>query len=340
MLSLNEHKTIAMRAHVITARGPVDNLVLQDVPTPTATIGKALIHIKSFGINHAEVYMRNGEWSDTDPITGVECVGMIEDCPGGEFEKGTPVATMMGGLGRANPGTYAEYTVARISNIAILGQPGIPLPISWEEAAALPISYGSAWTILFRNLDLKKGQKLLVRGGSSAFGKAAIDLALQAGAVITATTREASKFSALKQLGISNVVLEGAKLPERIENEEKFDCGLDLIGNTTFRETATLIRRGGRLCLAGFLGGQEPVTDFQPVFDIPTGVQFSIFASFAFGEPGFPLSDIPFREMAQDIAAGKLNAKPVKILDFANVREAHRLIEANQANGKIVVTVN
>ncbi|KAM0248520.1 hypothetical protein ACHAQJ_009457 [Trichoderma viride] len=209
---------------------------------------------------------------------------------------------MMGGLGRTRSGTYAEYTVARISKIVEIGSLGEELPISWEHVAALPISYGSAWTCLFRNLDLQKGQRILVRAATSAFGRAAIELANRAGATVTATTRTASRFEDLKATGASEVVLEGPGLAERIEHDGGaiFDCVLELLGNTTFRESLTLNKRGGRMCLAGFLRGQEPVIDFEPIFQILTGAQFS--------------------EMIRDIADGTLNVKPARIFSFEDVK--------------------
>src|SRR3954447_15096179 len=114
---------MSMRALVISAFGPPENLVVQDLPKPTPTPGTALIRIRAFGINHAEMHMRRGEWAESVPISGIEGVGTIASCPGcagGEFRVGLPVATVMGGLGRTRPGSYAEYTVARVENIVPL----------------------------------------------------------------------------------------------------------------------------------------------------------------------------------------------------------------------------
>jgi NADPH:quinone reductase-like Zn-dependent oxidoreductase len=98
-----------------------------------------------------------------------------------------------------------------------------------------------------------------------------------------------------------------------------------------------MLRRGGRSCLAGWLGGLDPIPDFNPLLQMASGVYLTFFGSFVFGTPGFPLADVPLGKIAQDAAAGRLDVKPVRIFGFDEVREAHRLMEANAAGGKMVV---
>jgi NADPH:quinone reductase len=100
-----------------------------------------------------------------------------------------------------------------------------------------------------------------------------------------------------------------------------------------------MLRRGGRACLAGFLGGLGPVPDFSPLLQMSSGVHFSFFGSFVFGTPGFPSSDVPLQAIAGDVAAGRYKARPARVFPFEDIREARRVMEANQANGKMVVTV-
>jgi NADPH:quinone reductase-like Zn-dependent oxidoreductase len=101
-----------------------------------------------------------------------------------------------------------------------------------------------------------------------------------------------------------------------------------------------MVRRGGRVCLAGFLGGLAPIASFNPLLQMPSGVHFSFFGSFVFATPEFPVSDIPFQEIVDRVADGKYHAKPARVFRFEEIQEAHRLMESNQANGKIVVSLD
>ena len=98
-----------------------------------------------------------------------------------------------------------------------------------------------------------------------------------------------------------------------------------------------MLRRGGRACLAGWLGGLAPIADFNPLLQMASGVYLTFFGSFVFGTPGFPLSDVPLQKIAEDVAAGRLEAKPSRVFRFEEIREAHRVMEANEAGGKMVV---
>jgi NADPH:quinone reductase-like Zn-dependent oxidoreductase len=342
-----------MKAILISSFGPPENLVIHDdIPLPVPTRGTARIRIRAFGVNHAEMHMRRGEWAESVPISGIECVGTIDACPGGEFAPGTPVASVMGGLGRTIPGSYAQFTVARIENIVPLhvttesdsdsgAQP--PLPLPWPELAALPESYSTAWTCLFRNLALQRGERLLIRGATSAFGRAAVNLAVEAGAVVTGTTRSEGKFEELRALGAADAVLEGPGLPERLNlnlNGEKFDKVLELVGNSTVVESLTLVRRDGRVCLAGWLGGLDPIKEFNPLLQMASGVHLSFFGSFVFGTPEFPLSDVPLGRIVRAVADGRFEAKPFRVFRFDEIQETHRYMEEGRARGKMVVVVD
>jgi NADPH:quinone reductase len=87
-----------MRAILIKGFGGPENLVIETIPDPEPKIGHAIIEVKGFGINHAETHMRKGEWAEAAPVSGIECVGIIRTCPGGEFAPGTKVVAFMGGL--------------------------------------------------------------------------------------------------------------------------------------------------------------------------------------------------------------------------------------------------
>jgi NADPH2:quinone reductase len=330
-----------MKAIVISQFGGPESLVFKELPKPIPQNGEVLIQIKAFGLNHAEMYMRQGKWAEAAPVSGIECVGLVSSCPGGEFEVGTPVAAVMGGLGRTRNGSYAEFTTAVVGNVVALGKPQENLRISWAQVAAIPESYATAWTCLFRNLEIKQGQRLLIRGATSALGRAAINLAVQAGAHVTATSRQEDRFPLLKTPGAKGTELESLDLSKRLQDRgvPKFDAVYELVGNSTFLSSLELIRRGGRLCLAGFLGGLAPIPEFNPLTQMASDVHFSFFGSFVFGRPDFPLSDVPLQEIVEMVEDGQFKSEPAKIWKFEQIQEAHAVMEESGVAGKMVVVV-
>ena len=280
--------------------------------------------------------MRKGEWAEAAKISGIECVGVVQACPSGEFAAGQKVAALMGGMGRSINGSYAEYTRVPVSNVV-----AIDSNLPWEDLAAIPESYATAWTCLHRNLELGAAETLLIRGATSALGQAALNIAAQSGTHVIATTRNQQRFSALQALGAERVELEGKDMSTRIRKvyPKGIDAVLDLVGNSVLLDSVATVRRGGRVCLAGFLGGLTPIADFNPLLQMPSGVQFSFFGSFMFGTPGFPMSDVPLQAIVERAAAGSYNAKPSRVFRFEDIAEAHRMMESNQANGKMVVRV-
>jgi NADPH2:quinone reductase len=169
-------KIPTMRAIIIKEFGGLDSLVIENLPDPKPEKGQALIEVKAFGINHAETHMRKGEWAEAAKVSGIECVGIVRSCPGGEIPEGKKVAAFMGGLGRTTNGSYAEFTVAPVTNVV-----PIETDLPWEEFAVIPESYATAWTCLLRNLKIQAGQTVLIRGATSALGRAALNIAADAG---------------------------------------------------------------------------------------------------------------------------------------------------------------
>jgi NADPH:quinone reductase-like Zn-dependent oxidoreductase len=190
-----------------------------------------------------------------------------------------------------------------------------------------------------KNLAFTEGQTLLVRGATSALGQAALNIAVHDGARVTATTRNPQRFAKLEELGAEQVLLEGPELPRRVRelHPRGIDLVLDLVGNSTVLDSLTAVRKGGRVCEAGWLGGLAPIASFQPVLQMPSGVHFSLFGSFVFGTQDFPLSNIPLQTIVNRMASGCYRAKPARVFSFDEIQEAHRLMESNQANGKLVV---
>jgi NADPH2:quinone reductase len=288
------------------------------------------------GINHAEVFMRKGDWGNVAPVSGIECVGeVVQDTTGGLAE-GTKVAAILGGMGRTRNGSYAEYTIVSATNVV-----PVETSLSWTDLAAIPESYVTAWSCLFDRHPLKSNQLLLIRGATSALGQAAINLAVEAGAKVLAATRSESKKVLLQSLGVHCTVIEDYELAPAIRElyPDGIDSVLDLVGNRTVHDSLKMVKKGGRVIMAGFLGGHEPVP-FNVISSLPTGVDLTFFGSaFVFGNRDYPLSKIPLQAMIRSAENGRYHAKPVKVFPFEQIPDAHRLMESNEANGKIVVQV-
>ncbi|MGH7229796.1 MAG: zinc-binding alcohol dehydrogenase family protein [Nitrospiraceae bacterium] len=323
-----------MQAIVIQQYGGPEQLVIQKLPDPEPKSGHVVIEVKAFGVNHAETHMRKGEWAEATKVSGIECVGVVKADPDGQFAAGQKVVALMGGMGRTINGSYAELTRVPASNVV-----PIESPRSWTELAVIPESYATAWTCLHDNLELAAEQTLLIRGATSALGQAALNIAAHAGARVIATTRNRDRISMLEGLGATRVELEGPDLSRRVRelHPEGIDAVLELVGNSTILDSLTMVRRNGRVCLAGWLGGLAPIASFNPLLQMASGVHFSLFGSFMFGKPGFPLSDVPLQTIVDRVATGTYKAKPAKVFRFEDIQEAHRLMESNQANGKLVV---
>jgi NADPH:quinone reductase len=325
----------SMRAIILTGFGGLDRLVYTEIPKPLPKDGEVVIRVKGFGINHAEIHMRRGEWAEAAEVSGIECVGIVDSCPGGEFAVGAKVAALMGGLGRTINGSYAEYTRVRAANVTL-----VESDLPWSQLAALPETYATSWTCLFRNLKLTAGQTLVIRGATSALGQAALKMAVATGANVIATARSEQRFPMLEQLGAARVEVERPDLAAHIAESKQIDAVLDLVGNSTILDSLDMLRVGGTACLAGWLGGLAPIGDFNPLARMASGVSFSFFASPVFGNPGFEVSDIPLGDIAQQIADGKLDAKPARVFSFDQIRDAHRVAESGEAGGKVVVVID
>src|SRR6266487_3444524 len=295
-----------MRAIVTSTHGGPDVLTIAELPDPQPADGEVLIDIEAFGLNHAELYFRDGRWGDLQdvPVTGIECAGTVALDRSGRLAPGTKVVAIMGGMGRTRNGTYAEKV-------------------------ALPETYATAWTALHHNLAVAPGQTILVRGATSALGQAVVNIAADLGAAVIATTRNPERRGLLFDLGAKDVLLDDGALATQAQAAGiVIDAAVDLIGSSALRDTLAAVGPGGRVCQVGFLGGLGPVVDFDPLVDLPSGVQLSFFGSFMFGSEHFPLDAVPVQELIAKAEAGVYQAKPARVFGFDEVPEAHKVMEA------------
>jgi NADPH:quinone reductase len=326
-----------VKAIVITAPGAPEVLAVTELPDPVPADGEVLIRVRAFGLNHAEAYMRSGAWGKVAQVPGIECAGTVEADPSGRLAVGTPVVAILGGMGRTRNGSYAELVTVPASNV-------VPVSTSraWTDLVALPEVYATAWAGLHQNLALRSGQTVLVRGATSSLGQAAVNVAAEEGATVIATTRRPGRAALLRGIGAAEVLIDDGQLAGQVQElGTQVDGVFDLVGNSVLRDSLRIVRARGRVCQLGFLGGLEPVTDFNPIADLPTGVQFSFYGSaFVLGTPGFPLAGIPLQQMIANAEAGRYQAKPVRVFSFDQIVQAHRAMEEGHAAGKMVVAVS
>ena len=138
-----------MRAIVLNGFGGPESLLVKQLPDPELKAGHVLIAVRAFGVNHAETHMRKGEWAEAAEVSGIECVGEVVAAPATEFRRGDKVAAFMGGMGRTINGSYAELTLVPATNVM-----KVATDLSWEEFAAIPESYATAWSCLYGNLQI------------------------------------------------------------------------------------------------------------------------------------------------------------------------------------------
>ena len=323
-----------MKAVVLYKTCQPEELTVSEVPIPKVKPGWVLIQVKAFGLNRSELMMRayeaNAPYIQLPRILGIECVGEVEDASDSQFTNGQKVIALMGGMGRSFDGSYAEYTLVPTNHVF-----AVDTDMSWEQLAAIPETNFTAYGSLFDSLQLNPNDVLLVRGGTSSAGLAAIQLAKSIGAKVLASTRKEEKRQLLINTGADYVLIENETLGTQLKAlyPQGGNKILELIGAATLMESMNLLRKHGIVCVTGILGKKATLDDFYPIKDIPTGVYLTGFVS---NSPNQQLIDSLFFHIK------KHAIQPViaKIFSLDQMADAHSLMENNNANGKIVVVNN
>jgi NADPH:quinone reductase-like Zn-dependent oxidoreductase len=253
----------------------------------------------------------------------------VEAAPGGEFDPGRQVMTMMGGMGRQFDGGYAEYTCVPVRQVVPFAS-----DLPWSVVGAVPEMLQTAYGSLTIGLDLQPGQTLLVRGGTSSVGMAAAVLAKQLGATVLSTTRNPASADRLEALGVDHVLIDSGSLADEIRRivPGGVDAALDLIGTPTLLDCLRATRLHGTVCSSGMLSDQWTLPDFYPTGDIPNGVRLTGYSGDATDLPAEVL-----QRFLDDVRDGLAQVPIGRIFELGEIQDAHRLMEANTAGGKIVV---
>jgi NADPH:quinone reductase-like Zn-dependent oxidoreductase len=320
-----------MKAAVIYEAGGAEVLKIENRPIPTPWEGEVLIRVKAFGLNRSELFTRQGHSPNVEfpRILGIEAVGLVEEAPGNEFRRGEIVATAMGGMGRAFDGSYAEYTCVPTAQVQ-----SVDTELGWEVLGALPEMLQTAWGSLFKSLRIARGDRLLVRGGTTSVGLAAAAIAKNHGAVVASTTRNPDRETLLRESGVDQVFIDTGTIAEQVREvcAGGVDKVLELVGTTTLKDSLRCAKKGGVVCMTGIVGNKWSFDSFAPMEAIPTAVCLTTYA----GEAE-DFMRTPLQELIEQIAGGTLKAQVGKTFDLAHIVEAHRCMEANKAGGKIVV---
>jgi NADPH:quinone reductase-like Zn-dependent oxidoreductase len=296
----------SVHAALIHETGPPEVIRIEEVPDPTAGEGDVLVRVGAAGVNRFDVNQRRGGASSFPLV-----LGNPGDAAGTRVDTGERVV-LVGGKG-----TYAELTVAAEGNVFAL-----PDSIETATAAAVPTPYRTAWWGVVGRGELTSGQTLLVQGGSSATGQAAIDIGRQLGAAVFATASE-SNHDRLRELGAEPLAYDDPRVAEL-----EADVVWEPLGARTFELSVAALGRDGRVITPGAVG--DPTVSFGVWALVGKRGRIE-------GIAGQLAPREAVEGLLETLARGELHPWVERELPLDEAAEAHRLIEAGELTGRVVL---
>lgn len=325
-----------MKAVIAHQAGGPEVLEIVDIDQPVADHDEVKIRVRAFGLNKAESYYRSGNYGTFVPgqALGIEAAGEVVEDQTGQFRTGQKVATAMGGMMFSRHGGYAEYITVKASNVV-----RIDSDISFIELAGLPQAILTVWGALDNNMQIKQGDSLLVRGGTSSVGMSAITYAKLKGINVIATTRRAESVEMLLAKGADHVLIDGGNIADDVRKiyPEGVGYALEVVGAGTVKDTLKTVKPWGEVVVVGLLSGPPIIDSFNLMADLPGTVKLSFFSSGILGSEALPLNDSPLNRIAEAVYQGHIPSTVTKVFDVTDIQAAHQQLDDGTANGKIVV---
>ncbi|MFL4970493.1 MAG: zinc-binding dehydrogenase [Xanthobacteraceae bacterium] len=333
-----------MRALVLRRHGGLNDLeVVTDYPAPRAMDGHVVIRVRASSFNYHDVFTVRGMPGIKVPlpvIIGLDMAGEIAEVGSGVagWSVGdrvlvNPVNKKKGLMGEMLDGGMAEFCLVAADQLVAM-----PAGVSFEDAASLPVAYGTAHRMLITHRTVQAGDRVLVLGASGGVGTGCVILAKLLGAEVIAGTSSAKKMELLKQLGADEVIDTGALdfskwaierygKPQRRSYEGGVDVVINFTGGDTWVPSLRCLKRGGKLLVCGATAGHDPKEDLRYVWSF----ELKIIGSNSF-------YDDNLQALLQLIQDGKMKPVIDKVLPLEQAAAGLRLIQDREVIGKVVVT--
>lgn len=326
-----------MKAIVVREDQPDRPLVWTDVPTPDPGPGEVLVQVHACALNRADLHQRAGNYPPppgASTVLGLEASGVIASVGPGvvEWNAGDRVCALLTG------GGYAEYVVAPVETLI-----PVPEPLSLDDAAGVPEVFLTAYTNLFREGALERGETLLVHAGASGVGTAAIQLARRVGCTVYATAGTDVKTAACESLGAHLAVnyrrRDFAEVLRAEPGFEGVDLVLDMVGKDYLDRNLDLLRWRGRIVFVSLLSGSHVELNLRTLMVKRLSLVGTTLRQRSLKEKA-SLRDGFLQDFGDDLAAGKIWPVIDRVFPIVDAEAAHAYMAENRNIGKIVLRVN